>query len=155
MCINTETVKMIDSFKNLSESIKKMFDNNIFNNLDLSMSELKLLETIDVCSNENEHVNTSDLATKLKISKSAVSQSVNKLEKKGYLNKKLSLKDKKIGYLYLTDECKIKCGEKKAICENIIKRVVEELGEQNILELSALLNSLSNAIEKIREEKVC
>ena len=46
MCINNETIKMIDSFKKLSESIKKMFDSNIFNNMDLSMSELKLLRLL-------------------------------------------------------------------------------------------------------------
>lgn len=155
MSINKDTMKMIDSFKKLSESIKMMFDNNILHNIELSISELKLLETIDSYNSENKLVNTSDLANSLNISKSAVSQCVNKLEKKGYLERKINLKDKKIGYLYLTDECKIKCEDKKIVCENIINRVVEELGEKNIIDLSILLNELSDVIEKIREEKVC
>lgn len=155
MGINNETVKMIDSFKKLSESIKMMFDSNIFNNMGLSISELKLLETIDACSKEEKLVNTSDLASSLKVSKSAISQSVSKLERKGYVKRKISLKDKKIGYLYLTDECKIKCEEKKIACESIINKVVEELGEDKILKLSDLLNELSNVIENIRRGKVC
>lgn len=155
MGINKETMKMIDSFKKLSESIKMMFDSNILHNIELSISELKLLETVDSYNKEDKLVNTSDLANSLNISKSAVSQCVSKLEKKGYLERKIDLKDKKIGYLYLTDECRIKCEDKKIICENIINRVVEELGEKNILELSTLLNELSDVIEKIREEKVC
>lgn len=155
MGINNETVKMIDSFKNLSESIKKMFDSNIFANIELSVSELKLLETIDANSKENKLVNTSDLANSLKVSKSAVSQSIAKLEKKGYIKRKISLKDKKIGYLYLTDECKIKCEEKRKVCENIIENVVDLLGEEKILKLSDLLNELSEVIENIRREKVC
>lgn len=148
MEINMETAKMIDSFKNLSESIKKMFDSNI----ELSISELKLIETIETNSKNNNFVNISDLSNILKISKSAVSQCVSKLEKKGYIKRKISLKDKKIGYLYITENCKIKYKEKKELCENIVKKVVEKLGDDKILKLSGLIDDLSNVIESIRGE---
>lgn len=153
MEINLETVKMIDSFKKLSESIHKLFDSN--EKSDLSMSETKLIETIDIANKKGELVNTSDIANNLRISKSAVSQCISKLERKGYIRRKINLKDKKIGYLYLTDACKTKYEEKKAKCNDIVARVIKHLGEDKIYKISNLIEELNMIVENIKEEKVC
>lgn len=151
MEIDKVTFEMINSFKSLTNNIKSLFDSNILNNIDLSLSELKVLEVIE----ENNEVNVSKIASGLRISKSAVSQIVSKLEKKGCIYRKVDEKNKKINYLYLTDNSQNVYRDKKYKCKEIIEKVVKKLGDENILKLSELLNQLSNVIESIGKDDIC
>ena len=57
---------------------------------------------------DNKKMNITELASSLKITKSAASQIISKLEKKGFVKRKINLFDKKVNYITLTNKAKEK-----------------------------------------------
>ena len=143
-------IQMIESFKNLAKNISSFFDNNLLKKEDITCSELSVLGVI--C--ENEKMNVTDLANSLKISKSAVSQTLSKLEKKGYVKRKINLFDKKISYISLTENAKEKYEKKKEEYDSIINKVENQMGENDLKELSRLLAKLSDIIYDLGKDEV-
>ena len=139
-------IQMVESFKNLTKNIVSFFENTLLDKTDISCSELSVLSII--CENEKiqKKVNVTEIANELKISKSAVSQSISKLEKKGYVKRKINLFDKKINYISLTEDAIQKYEIKHKEYENAIFKVLNEMGEKDSEELSRLLGKLSNII---------
>lgn len=152
--MQNEDIRMVESFKKLSKSITDFFENNLLDKADISCSELKILETILKKGKENEKVNVTEIANELKISKSAVSQSITKLEKKGYIKRKINLFDKKINYFILTEEAICKYEIKQKEYDQAINKVSKKMGEKDSEELSRLLMKLSNIINELRKEEI-
>lgn len=139
-------IEIVESFKTLSKNIVIFFENNLLDNNDISCSELSVLNVI--CENEKKgkKVNLTEIANELKITKSAVSQSIAKLEKKGFLKRKINLFDKKVNYISLTKDALKKYESKRKEYDLVIKKVSDEMGENDSKELSRLLEKLSNII---------
>ena len=143
-------IEMVESLKGLTKNIIAFFESNFFKDGDISCSELNVIKTIK--QEENKQLNITELATLLKMSKSAVSQTIAKLEKKNLVKKKICLFDKKLYYIVLTAKGEIVYKEQSEKYMEAILRVSKEMGNDDSKELSRLVEKLSAIIEKLGKE---
>lgn len=145
---------IFEAFKNLTKNIISCFESNLLGDTKLSCSELSLLRTICESEKNNQKINVTELADSLKITKSAASQLVSKLEKKGLIKRKINIFDKKINYITLS-ECVMEDYEnRRRECNDIANKVQEKMGKEDIKELSRLLEKLNTIISDIRKDDV-
>jgi len=150
--MENKNIHIVDSFRTLTKNIVNFFENDLLKKNDISCSELSLLKVL--CESENEKMNITDLSNSLKITKSAVSQLVSKLEKKGFVRRKINLFDKKVNYITITEEARKGYEENTTKYNSVIEKVANEMGEKDSVELSRLLEKLSNIICELEGGKV-
>jgi MarR family transcriptional regulator len=92
---------------------------------DLSISEMHLLEAVG--KNKEEGRTVSDIAEELKITPPSVTNAINKLEKKGYVQKNRSKKDGRVVYITLTRLGKKMDSVHKYFHEQMIRSINKEL----------------------------
>ncbi|HVJ49272.1 MarR family winged helix-turn-helix transcriptional regulator [Desulfitobacterium sp.] len=85
---------------------------NSTNTSEMPRSEIKMLNMIKLNTSETEEVTISILSELLEISKPAVSQMINVLEDKGYVERMTTKNDRRIVYVRLTE-----CGEQRLVKE--------------------------------------
>lgn len=143
--------EMVESFKNLTKHIVSFFESNLFEKENISCSELSVLKVLCEGEKEDKKMNVTELANELNMSKSAVSQLISKLEKKGFVKRKINLFDKKINYISVTEEARSAYENNHKKYNEVVKKVVDEMGETDSKELSRLLGKLSNIISELGE----
>ena len=124
----------MQKFKKLSMNTKSAGE--------IPRSEIMMLKMIDIDTSKTKGVTISILSERLEISKSAVSQMVNVLEDKGYVERISTKSDRRIVYVRLTE-----VGEKglKKSLQSLLKslnQVFEKMGEKDTEILLGLLNKL-------------
>ena len=144
-------IQIVDSFRCLTKNIVIFFESNLLKKSNISCSELSILKVLYESEKEDKKMNVTELATSLKITKSATSQLVSKLEKKGLVKRKINLFDKKIYYISLTDVAKKDYEINILKYNNAILKVAYEMGEEDSKELSRLLEKLSAIITNLEE----
>ena len=144
-------IEMVESFKNLTKNIVIFFESNLFEKDNISCSELSVLKVLCESEKENKKMNITELSSSLKMSKSAVSQLISKLEKKGFIKRKINLFDKKVNYLSVTNEAREKCEISQRKYSEAVHQVVDKMGEKDSQELSRLLEKLSGIINNLGE----
>lgn len=143
--------EMVESFKNLTKNIVSFFESNLFDKDNISCSELSVLKVLCESEKENKKMNVTELAALLKMSKSAVSQLIAKLEKKGFVKRKMNLFDKKINYISISDDARNSYEHNQKKYSEVVNQVVEQMGEEDSKELSRLLQKLSDIIYNLGE----
>jgi DNA-binding MarR family transcriptional regulator len=104
--------------------------------------EIMMLNMIKMNSSENEGVTISDLSELLEISKPAVSQMINALEDKGYVERITTKNDRRLVYVRLTEsggQCLAK--ELQTFLQGMAK-IFDKMGEKDTEDLLRLLNKL-------------
>lgn len=121
-------------------------------NVNLSQTEFRLIREIVMEREAGKQVISSELARRLNITRSAVSQLVTKLEQRDIVRRMPSPTDRKIFYIVLTesslDVFHSMCNE----ANKLINRVVEEFGKEKTDRLIALYEEFAAAFNKVREE---
>ena len=105
-------------------------------------SEMMMLKMIKKNSTEIDGVTISTLSELLEISKSAVSQMINALEDKGYVERMTTKNDRRLVYVGLTEsgeECFAK--ERKAFLQEMAD-IFAKMGEEDTADLLRLLEKL-------------
>lgn len=120
----------------------------------LSRTEFRLLREVIMEEEKGRSIISSELARRLGITRSAISQIVTKLELKGIVKRIDSPTDRKIAYIRLSENTisvfEDQCKEANAI----MARVVELLGDDKMKAFFAQYEELSTAINKaIKEAK--
>mgnify|MGYP002750511416 CR=1 FL=1 len=99
---------MLDNNKTMQEiySICKKFEEmRLFSKkIPFNSSELQLLKQVVVASEQGQKLISSEIARRLGITRSAVSQMVNKLEEKNIVRRVADEKDRKIAYIELSSD---------------------------------------------------
>lgn len=144
--------EMIDSFKILTKNIISFFENNLFKESDIGCSELNVIKSIYEYNKVDKKLNVTELAHLLKMSKSAVSQSISKLERKGLVKRKINLFDKKVNYITLTEHAICEYENKQKEYNEMVVKVSNQMGEKDVKELSRLLEKLSDIINVLGKE---
>ncbi|MCH5320718.1 MAG: MarR family transcriptional regulator [Eubacterium sp.] len=102
---------------------------------------------------ENEGITLSELAKKLDISSATASVSIKRMEKAGFIIKRPDKNDARITRLYPTEKAKLapeNIKKKMNSLESILKK---DLTDEQIIELSALLDTaIHNMTERGEEE---
>lgn len=113
---------------------------------ELPRSELKMLKMIKMNSSETEGVKVSTLSELLDISKSAVSQMINALEDKGYVERVTTKSDRRVVYVRLTENGEERLAmELKTFLQGMDK-VFKKMGEDDTEELLRLLEKLYSIV---------
>ena len=116
-------------------------------------TEIRLLFEILSAQHEGKRLISTRLASLLGITRSAVSQIVNRLEENGVVKRVADDVDRKIAYIEITDEIMEIYREDLEKCQNFIERVVQNFGEEKFQTMYTLLNEFIEVLEK--EKKNC
>lgn len=125
---------------------------------DLSLSELQLFNpstmTDNITYQDSLYINMiathpneytpSKIADLLGITRPSVTHRINELEKKGYVVKTQSEKDKRIFYLNISDECAEYYKSFETADMKVADKFIEKYGEENLEKLCEWLDFISN-----------
>lgn len=117
----------------------------------MSRSELMMLRMIQMNSTETEGVTISFLSERLEISKSAVSQVINALEDKGFVERRSSKSDRRLVRVWLT-ESGVQCLAEEL--RSLLQRMADifaKMGEEDTEEFLRLLKKLYQIVSDDRQ----
>jgi DNA-binding MarR family transcriptional regulator len=117
---------------------------------DLRMGELLILRTIwdNISCLDKNYV--SDVQCDLCISKSAVSQSLGVLEKKGLINREIDRDDRRKVLVTLTDQGEIVLHQAEKQANQMFESIVSRMGENKVRKLLDLFALFTDTVETIK-----
>ena len=115
-------------------------------------TEMRLLSEVFRAKHEGKRLISTQLAKRLGITRSAISQIVNKMEQDGVVKRVPDDVDRKIAYVELTEATQITYQEEMKKHVQFINAVVEEFGVERFDGLCDLLNEFCLLIETRQEE---
>lgn len=139
-------------------SISKQLEGarEVYHSLPFNNTEMLMMREIVVAQGEGRRLISSRLAEKLDITRSAVSQIVNKLEAKKIVRRVPDAKDRKIAYIELTDEAYGAYAEIKrrinAVLENLIARFGEVRLAKFLTEAHEFIGAFNSSVEAAAAE---
>ncbi|MBE5739494.1 MAG: MarR family transcriptional regulator [Clostridiales bacterium] len=131
-------------------SLLKKRDDIILSDKEMHFSntEIRLLFEILSAEYEGKRLISTQLAKILGITRSAVSQIVNRLEERGVVKRVADDVDRKIAYIEITEPTMEAYREDLKNCQNFIQRVIDQFGEENFDTMFTLLNDFVNILGK-------
>lgn len=142
---------LITEYLRSMEDMRKVFFYSKFQ-FDVPRGELSTLEAIYTLKNDNKKATTSSLSYLLMISKSAVSQAINTLERKGWVHRDIDEQDKRVYCFSLTDTGNEKINSIKEQTKNIVSYLLNQLGEDDLKELIRLHKKIYKIVELMIQE---
>lgn len=116
---------------------------------DITNNDMHIIEAIGI---ENPR-NMSVIAQKLHVTVSTLTINMNGLEKKGYICRERSQKDKRVVYVTLTDKGKKAFYHHRDFHKKMIKAIVKDLSEQEMEILYHCLENLNSFFEPQEQDK--
>ncbi len=113
-------------------------------------TELRMLGEILSAKYTGKRIISTQLAKSLGITRSAISQMVNRLEKQGIVKRVADDVDRKIAYIELTEEAMETYREDLDVYVNFMDRVVEKFGEEHFDEMIRLFNDFYTIVNEER-----
>ena len=138
--LNNFLVETFNTILKVEESIIQ-HDNKI----PLSISELHLIEAVG----KQEPITISNIATSLNITLASVTVGVNKLIKKGFLEKTTNEKDKRSVYISLTDSGKKMNEYHTFFHEKMVKEIEKQLTEDEKAIMLILIKRLDGFFKEL------
>ena len=129
------------------EEVVKTEKSTIFNN-----TELQLLRELAFAEMEGTKLISTKLASLLGVTRSSVSQMVNKLEKQGIVYRLADEVDRKIAYVQMTDEAKSMCEAELAKWSEGLMEIVEAFGKEKMQNLLSLLEEFVQVASKAKKD---
>lgn len=145
--------KLIREFISTMEQMKKdMYYSNLQS--DIPHSEFALLDIVKSLADDNIKVTTSILSKMLKISKSAVSQTINALEKKGWVLRSIDAVDKRVYCVTLTNEGIHIINDLRTKHIKLAKIFLDKIGEEDTKALIRITSKVSDIINEQFSNKI-
>ncbi len=121
--------------------------------LDIRMSELFLMNGIaENASCPDKNVSVSDIQGDLPITKPAVSQMLNALEKKGYINREIDKSDRRKIAVTLTAQGLEILKQTREFADQAMETVISRFGEGNTRHLIELITLMADISEDLKRE---
>lgn len=117
-----------------------------------SDTELRMIAEILSAKVNGKRLISTQLAKLLGITRSAVSQIVNRLEESGVVRRVPDAVDRKIAYVEVTEETLEKYSADLQICLNFVGEVVERFGEEKFYNMCALFGEFADTVEKAKQD---
>lgn len=136
--------------------LKKMMNRGLgrdTNNINITMSEFILMR--EVAENTKDVYNPSALTEVreyLSVSKAAVSQMLNSLEKRGYILREIDPNNRRNIIVILTDEGRTAFEKKNQEFYDRFEMVIRGIGEKDVSLFIAMINKMSDAMGDFEEE---
>ena len=140
-----EIFLMIQKAEKLTVTDRKTSFNNI---------EMRLIGEILSSAYVGRRLISTQLATRLGVTRSAISQIVNKLEERGVVKRVSDSVDRKIAYIELTEESLKAYKSDMKIYINFIGRIVEKFGVERFDELCSLFNQFCDLAQSEKKKMV-
>lgn len=133
-------------------SVVRKFDRVAFpdKNAHFNNTELRLLGEVLSVKSAGKRVISTQLADKLGVTRSAVSQIVGGLVARGVLKRVPDEVDKKIAYIEVTDEAMADYKKDIACSSDFIGSVVEQFGKEDFEKFCTLANNFMDIFDKER-----
>ena len=143
--LKEEIVKALFRFRKVGMILPK--------SADLNMTELLVMRRIEEMSTlADNSINLSEIHCNLHITKSAISQMLNSLEKKGYIQRSIDVSDRRRVLVNLTENGTMVVKETKESVNNHLGEIVSRLGDENTKQLILLLEQVSDISEELKDQ---
>ena len=122
---------------------------------ELTETEFNLISIVTEKMEENENINLSSLSNMLNITRSAVTQIVNKLEKKGYIEKYTLSTNKKEIYLKIGSKA---IEQYNKVMDRIVlffERLFEEVGQEGMENIHKYINVAKKIGKEMKAKGEC
>ena len=119
----------------------------------LSRTEFHLLREVILEAEKGKNIISSELARRLGITRSAVSQIVTKMEQRGIVNRVSSPTDRKIAYICLSESSMAVFEEQCKQANETMKRIVELYGEDKIRTFFNEYVELRKVVDHVMKER--
>ncbi len=113
-------------------------------------TELRLITEVILAKCENRRIISTQLAKRLNVTRSAVSQIVNRLETQGIVRRIADDVDKKIAYVEFTGEAEETYEKELDEAAKFIGKLVEKFGKEKLDTLLALSEEFSQTAHELR-----
>jgi len=122
--------------------------------IDISMGEIALMKGLDDrSSNPGKKNFVSSVQKSLNITKPAISQMYNTLEKKGYITREIDTNDRRKIIVTLTPEGQEILKGMMGAADSLLNEVITRLGEEDTKQLIELFNRFVDVTESLRNER--
>ena len=109
-------------------------------------TELRLIGEVLAAKYAGKRLISTQLAKLLGVTRSAISQIVNRLEKEGVVARVSDDVDKKIAYIEITDEILETYSEDLAACVDFVGKVVAKFGVERFNQMCALVDAFCETV---------
>lgn len=121
---------------------------------DLNMTELVVMRGLERnCPNSDSNTGVAKVQKQLHITKSAISQMMTSLEKKGYIERMIDPEDRRKRIVTLTAAGKDVLNKTKETTNHNLNEIFSSLGDENIKQFINLLNQVSDISEDLKKEE--
>jgi DNA-binding MarR family transcriptional regulator len=121
---------------------------------DIHRGDLIVMQAIAENSSHPEtSVYVSDIQSKLYITKPAVSQILNALEKKGYVSREIDKNDRRKIAVTLTPKGQEILKQMRADADQMLETVISRLGEENTRQMIRLFTLMADISEDLKREE--
>ena len=110
-------------------------------------TEMRLISEILDAKYKGERLISTQIAKKLGVTRSAISQIVNRLEAQGILQRVADEVDRKIAYIEITENALEMYGDDLKICVDFVGRVVERFGVEKVNNMCAAFEEFCAMVE--------
>ncbi len=136
----------------LFQTIKEMEELDLFSDVgNLTRTEFRLIREIVLEEEKGKKIISSELARRLGITRSAVSQLVTKLEARGIVARTAAEHDRKIAYVILSDRARSIFNAQCAKANEVMETVAEKYGAARLNKLIEDYNDFSKAFVEARK----
>ena len=147
---------MLDNNKTMQEiySICKKFEEMrpFSKKIPFNSSELQLLKQVVVASEQGQKLISSEIARRLGITRSAVSQMVNKLEEKNIVRRVADEKDRKIAYIELSSDAYKYYEKLRGETNFFFEKLIAKIGEKEMEDFIRVTNIFIDALSEIKDQ---
>jgi DNA-binding MarR family transcriptional regulator len=147
--INEDISRQIANLVHKYIRLRALYTKELAKNYDLSVMQLLCLE----CLYENDRLSMSDIAENIMVNVSTVTGIVDRLEKKGFLERCRESGDRRVITIALTEKGRTLAENSPPLVHHRIVDAVKRLSKNEREEISKALNSLSRLIEDGEEDR--
>jgi len=115
-------------------------------------SEMRLLGEVILAGYNGKRIISTQLASRLGVTRSAVSQMVNKLEARGVVKRVPDEIDRKIAFIELSDQALVFYNEEKQVCSDFVGELIETMGADKLDQLMELTNLFVETVVKLKKQ---
>ncbi len=147
---NEKYLSMVFSILKKREGISLCDKETHFNN-----TELRLIGEVISAKYDGKRLISTQIAKTLGVTRSAISQIVNRLEAEGVVKRVADEVDRKIAYIEVTDATMETYKSDLKTCLDFLGRVVGKFGEENFEKLYELFNNFIDLVEEEKQACLC
>lgn len=113
-------------------------------------TELRLMKELLIARLEGTRLISTQIAKRLGVTRSSVSQMVNKLEAQGIVRRQADEVDRKIAYILMTEEAEQMCKAELSKWNMGVEKIVTKFGEEKMEQLLVMMDEFADVAKSIK-----